>query len=925
MPKGFNTKNITKRLLYTVLIIITGFIISSMAVWLYVIPALAQSKAFINILDKSLKEIVNLDLVIEKPELKTSLKPCVKFSVNNLTLKKENNTLVELKDFYASISLDKILKKEIKLNELNAKKLILKADELQNLKYNISDKNEQSEWKFDYFNSTVNLDELEVSYIQNSTLLELLMRDVSLSNEGEYKYLGFNLEAYLKRNGKVYADIVSSTTDEIKIFNNKLTIDDLRVVINSSRLRLFSDIGLKNSVINVISDKFMLEDIFNILNSNFIIANGSELLKPLNSPNGRVAFDVTMKNNELSGILNIDNTKANLKDLTNIPLNIQTGTVKIFKDKIKFTGLKGYYGKDKNNEIKIEGDIKDYYKTFDSNITIDTIISNEFFKNYLSPLINKTVLHVSSPVKTRIVYKAKNNIMDILWLMKLSKGVSLGVDDSKSPLIEYDRAVKGDFHIENNIFDVRNINYYIAPDIKRGIKLQPVVVLDAKMNMKNGALNNAGFVFEREIPSEFLNLFAGSGFFKKGTIKGSAHVVYKNNTPTLDADMIMDKVLVPSQRVFIKSAKLSTKDNLINIEAEGRFKRASYNLKGHMANKLIKPYTIKKLNLDVDEVDVERFLASVNASNTTESTVDINKIENENSLDIKDDNFMFDYSLIKIEDADFTLNKGHYKDLNFGNIKANLTLDNGILNIKSNRFDIAEGISTLKVNCNLNDLKYYIRLGIREVNSSLMAKVLFDLEKEITGKVSGLIELNSDKSLKLNGDIKFRIKDGTIGKIGLVEYVLKVASVFRNPIAMISPGTIMDIISVPDGKFDEINGEMKVEDNIIKRINIKSYSSSLSALIRGRMDLERHDVSLRIYTRFSSNKKTVFNFLRNISLNFLANKVQFNSKNDTNYYKAELDELPQIDIEENKTQVFLTSVEGDVEHNNFLSSLKRIK
>ncbi len=925
MPNNFNNKNITKNLLLILSGIIVFFVILSIIVWLYVIPSLIQSKAFIDILDSSLKKIVNLDLVIENPELKTSLKPYIRFSVDNLILKKENNTLIELKDFKSSISFNKILAKEIKLNELSAKTLTVKADELVNLKYNVSDNKKKSNWKFNYFNSTVNLDELNISYIQNSTLLELIMRDVSLSDDDEYKNFGFNLEAYLKRNGKIYADIVSSTIDEIKIYNNKLKIDDLRVVVNSSRLRLFSEIDLKNTILNVKSDKFMLEDIFKIINSNFVIANGSELLKPLNSPSGKVGFDITMKNNELSGVLNIDKTKANLKDLTNIPLNIQTGTIKIFKDKIKFIGLNGYYGKNKNNEIKIEGDIKDYYKTFDSNIIIDTVVSNEFFKDYLSPLINKTVLYVSSPPKTRIVYKAKNNIMDILWLMKLSKGVSLGVDNSKSPLIEYDRAVKGDFHIENGIFDVRNINYYIAPDIKRGVKLQPVVVLDAKMNMKNGALNNAGFTFEREVPSEFLNLFAGSGFFKKGTIKGSAHVVYKNNIPTLDADMIMNKVFIPSQRVYIRNAKLLTKDNAINAEAEGRFKRATYNIKGYMVNKLIKPYTIKKLNLDIDEVDVERFLSSVNNQNNAENLVDTKKIENENSLDIKDDDFMFDYSLIKIEDADFNLKKGHYKDLNFGNVKANLSLDNGILDIKSNRFDIAEGISTLKVNCDLNNLKYYIRLGIRDVNSSLMAKVLFNLEKEITGKASGLIELNSDKSLKLNGDVKFKINDGTIGKIGLVEYVLKVASVFRNPIAMISPGTIMDIVSVPEGKFDKITGEMKIENNVIKRINIKSNSSSLSALIRGRMDLERHDVSLRIYTRFSSNKKTVFNFLRNISLNFLANKVQFNTKNDTSYYKAELEELPQIDMEEEKTQVFLTSVEGDVEHNNFLSSLKRIK
>ena len=89
--------------------------------------------------------------------------------------------------------------------------------------------------------------------------------------------------------------------------------------------------------------------------------------------------------------------------------------------------------------------------------------------------------------------------------------------------------------------------------------------------------------------------------------------------------------------------------------------------------------------------------------------------------------------------------------------------------------------------------------------------------------------------------------------------------------------------------------------------------------------MELHDTSLRIYTRFSSDKKTMFSFLRNMSLSELANKVQLNSRNDANYYQSELEELPEINVPNEKTQVFLTQVEGDVEHNNFLSSLKKIK
>ena len=82
---------------------------------------------------------------------------------------------------------------------------------------------------------------------------------------------------------------------------------------------------------------------------------------------------------------------------------------------------------------------------------------------------------------------------------------------------------------------------------------------------------------------------------------------------------------------------------------------------------------------------------------------------------------------------------------------------------------------------------------------------------------------------------------------------------------------------------------------------------------------------MRIYTKFSSVKKGFAGFLRNISLNSLANRVPLSSRNDANYYAAELKELPPIDADEKDCQIFLTKVDGDVVNNNFLSSLKKIK
>ena len=115
-------------------------------------------------------------------------------------------------------------------------------------------------------------------------------------------------------------------------------------------------------------------------------------------------------------------------------------------------------------------------------------------------------------------------------------------------------------------------------------------------------------------------------------------------------------------------------------------------------------------------------------------------------------------------------------------------------------------------------------LGVKEVDSDLIASNILQLEKEISGKASGFIKLNTDNSMKLNGSMKFDIKDGTIQKVGMVEYILKFAALFRNPLTMISPSIFSDLVNVPDGNFKTINGQLEIKDNVIERMMIKSSS-----------------------------------------------------------------------------------------------------
>ncbi len=296
--------------------------------------------------------------------------------------------------------------------------------------------------------------------------------------------------------------------------------------------------------------------------------------------------------------------------------------------------------------------------------------------------------------------------------------------------------------------------------------------------------------------------------------------------------------------------------------------------------------------------------------------------------DVEDDDesaIVFQPNLFVIEQCNFRLDKGKYKTIEFGNLDAALTLDkNGNLKIQSNKFDFAQGISTLRVICDLMKQKYYIRLGCKDVEIDLIATSLLSLEKEITGRASALLELNTDDKFKLNGLILFSVKDGSISKLGLVQYALNAAAIFRNPITMISPSTLLDLVNIPEGTFESIDGELRMKDNIINRMKIKSASPQLSSFIAGRYNLETRDTSLRIYTKFSSKNKGVEGFLRNLSLNRLAKTFDVGDKNNANYYAAEIAQLPEIEGED-ESQIFLTKVEGDVERNNFISFLKKLK
>lgn len=894
------------------------------ASYLWILPAVVSSSWANNIVTKETNKFLGAELKITNPKLSTGLNPKIGFTLAELSLSKNNKELLNLKNIDTAFSFQDIFAKRLIVEKLLAENVYVNASGLVELFPQQEQKEQKkSDFSIDIFSAVLGVKNCLITYDTSDFGIKFDAKNVLLDrrkNNSVYP-LHFDFDFEMTK-GKEKITVSADDKDRIYMGGGELHVDKFPIVIDKSTIIIDAFGSRKTGLeLNIASKNFSARDIFNIVTSNIIIPNGKELLAPIQDVKGSVDFNLHLAKNTIRGDVNVNESEFKIKDLLGMPVKITQGLVEIGNTTITLKDFKGFYNNKKENSLVMSGSVKDYWKTCDTEIVSDIFVNDDFFKNYISKMLGAPISLVGD-AGSRLTLTSKNGSCDVVWyfLLKENEGFKLG--DQSMILKKHKTLFKVDLSIVKNILKINTIDYYITNELKQG--LTPVLAIKGNLDMAdNMKLLDISLNIPTPLPSEFLNFLACENIFKKGTISGAISIDNKGTYPKMDGVISFDKVFVPAQRLYIKSAKIGAKGDKLGAIAEGRYKRTKYDFNGYIVNDLRLPIVVKNVNLSVDNVDVEKFITANGAQTeqTAEQVLDADKQTTDS-----DDVPTFTKGLIIVEKCMLHLDKGKYKEVNFGNLHANLTLDkDGVLQVQSNKFDIAEGISTLKVKADLIKKQYYLRLGIKDVNSDVMASAILGLPREISGKARGLIEINSDESLKLNGDIKFDIKDGTIEKVGYVEYILKAASLFRNPLAMISPATFGDLVNIPSGDFDVIKGEMKLKDNVVERMMIKSSAKQLSSFIIGRYDLMTNDATLRIYTKMSNKGEGFAGFLRNISLNSIANRISASGRNDSNYYAAELSQLPAIDADEKDCQVFLTTVDGDVINFNFLSSLKRIK
>ena len=938
-------KNVLKVLAVSIIVLI----FLAVMIYAFILPKIVSSKKAVNFIEEQVLKMTGAELTIENPCLKTGFRPAFLFDVDKISLRKENEDLLLINDFESEVSFSKILKNEVTLKKLGVDYIFDDVDKIMALLPQQEQQKKESKQvstKFDIFNSKLYINECKIlASLSEDTKLTVNGHKMLIEEKKNPKHVRFIIDTIISKNGK---DLKISLSDNNKFYTDKrrLIIEECPLDINKSRIIIKSMASEEKYAIVLESKDFRLEDGGNLLGSNLFINNGSDIVAETKNLKGNVDFAFLYTKKGLNGEVKVKNASFNLRSLADMPVKVTGGHIDIKPDLITLSDFAGYYADNKKNTLTLEGTVTDYYKSVDTKIDIHTIMTDDFTRKYLSKLAGCTITMIGEkPAGTRVEVYSKYNNIDVVYMARLAAGNDILIEGASLSPANYDRAILANMHLKGNILNIENIKYYIAKELNKDSKVEPILTISGNLDIaNNNNILNLGFEVPKPLPSEFLNVLIGQRIFKRGLISGNMEWVNTGKVPVLKGTLRADKVFVPSQRLFIRDGVFTTTNGTLNLSSSGKYKRSEYKLTGTMLNQMVLPVVIKDINFTIDNVDIERMMASVAAQPANlkqEGTTESEQKAQENFMkaaesgsdtqmeqaDIAEDNVQtFVPGIIAIEHAAFNLIKGKYKDIEFGNLHAVASLSkDGKLKIDSNRFDFADGHSSVKVRCDLPNSLFRVILGVKDIDSDKVASALLNLKREITGKASGLIDINTDETLALNGIIKFAIFDGTIEKIGLVEYALNFVSIFRNPMAMVSPSTVLDLVNIPEGRFAKISGTLNIKDNVINRMEIISSAQQLACLILGRFDLVSRDASLRIYTKFANKNKGVAGFLRNISLNSLANKVSLGNDSDANYYAAELKLIPDIDANERDTQIFLTTVDGDVEHNNFLSSLKKIK
>ena len=731
------------------------------------------------------------------------------------------------------------------------------------------------------------------------------------------------------QNIEAYGTLYSTTNNSFKkstydLVNSTLKYTPIKFYGNDIKLDTVGTISEIFSATPTFNGEFNLKD-FNLALINIPTLKSIEQVKPFTNQLKKLEGKINLS----SQIIN-NNINSNI-DLNNIKLYGEKYTHEIINGKIQL----------KNNTINTNGINA---RIFDMPILMNGKISllNNGDKSYnlsINAKPNQDFINTCYNQKALYPIKIKGDLTLNAEITGNQKHALIKSDLllAKDSSIYYMGATLGDksnavnlssnITLKENGIKINHFNYdKIVASLDNNKTIVPLLNINGTMNYAPNNIikfDNLKIKSKMPVDAKIFNIIFRKPFVKQGIFTSDLTLNGTSLKPNFLGKLNITDINIPLVETNINNINFDFTPRYIYLTSKGDLLTNQTKLSATLKNNLTLPLHVENMNIHVAQLDVNKINQKIR--HIEENNFKIHSTQNTSQP--------LDYTNFIIHNSTVTADTILIKDIIANNYSSNLEINSDkILKIKTFNFDMAEGNVNGSITHNYQNNNININLNLNQANSEQIAKSLFNIKGQIYGLANGKVTLScnaqSDKTClaTLSGNGNFEIQNGRMPKLGSLEYLLKASNLVNNGLTGLTISGLIDLLSpLKSGEFKTINGNFQINNGIAENINIYSNGRDLNMYITGKYNLTNEIADFQIFGSLSKNVTTVFNKVKNISLNTLLKTIPGVKASSDSTFNTEISQIPNSNDINNIYKFFRVIINGDLNGENFVQSFEWIE
>lgn len=526
------------------------------------------------------------------------------------------------------------------------------------------------------------------------------------------------------------------------------------------------------------------------------------------------------------------------------------------------------------SKISLSGDIKNYVKSPDINITGNGTLMAAVLKN-LAGKDAAPYLSAKGSIPVKLLITGNNKKQDITFRMYgTAKDYITPVNFAKAAGKNSAVQIKAD--ISENKITFKNSGLYtsVSGDMQQDISGQQLasltgsIVLDKDMTLNSINISTTGV--------QNISICA----FDKSSLLADANITITGTAanPKINGSIKASNISIPQLLTKISKASLNLNGNTFGYEvSELNLNGSSINISGSGLLDYKPVITLYGVKVTSDYIDADKVIKVSDAAlkipvfAPTQSTSGAISTKSSSSAQTLP---------VKITSGSVNIQKIKSGDIYATDINSKLTLSNNVVylnDLKASSFD-----GNITGNVSMNIISSQIKL---KVNGSDL-----DADKTVTAcaamknTISGTLGFNADLSLQgatyeeqmktLKGNADFTITKGQFGSLGRFETFLKADNLASVAFISTATGTLINKVSPHNtAEFAKLNGAVSFSGGNMNISSITSSGKNMSLYITGKMNLLNNNANMLVLGRISSEISSLLGPLNQINpINILKSK-----------------------------------------------------